>query len=55
MCLDTAPDKAFENVFCIEAILRLAIKNRFCESSQRLINRVQYDGPDYDPTFIADR
>jgi hypothetical protein len=35
--LDIASDKAFENVFCIKAILRLATKNRFCESSQRLI------------------
>jgi len=35
--LDTASDKAFENVFCIKAILRLTTKNRFCESSQRLI------------------
>jgi len=25
------------NVFCIKAILRLATKNCFCESSQRLI------------------
>jgi len=35
--LHTASDKAFENVFCIESILRLATKNRFPESSQRLI------------------
>src|SRR3974390_1940633 len=37
MCRDTALDKAFENVFCILAILRFQTKNRFCESSQRLI------------------
>jgi hypothetical protein len=37
MCLDIAPDKAFENVFRIKAILRLATKKRFCESSQCLI------------------
>src|SRR6516225_10090812 len=37
MCWDTALDKAFENVFCILAILRFQTKNRFCESSQRLI------------------
>ncbi|MGA3064175.1 MAG: hypothetical protein ABSD90_13275 [Methylocystis sp.] len=30
-------DKALANVFCIKAILRLATKNCFCESSQRLI------------------
>ena len=37
MCLDIVSDKALANVFCIKAILRLATKNRFCESSQRLI------------------
>src|ERR1700685_2924857 len=37
MCWDTALDKAFENVFCILAILRFQTKNRFCESSQRLL------------------
>jgi hypothetical protein len=35
--LDIVSDKALANVFCIKAILRLATKNRFCESSQRLI------------------
>jgi hypothetical protein len=28
--LDTVPDKAFENVFCIEAILLMPTKDRFC-------------------------
>jgi hypothetical protein len=37
MCFDTALDKAAENCFCIRAILRLAMKNRFYESSQRFI------------------
>jgi hypothetical protein len=37
MCLDIVSDKALANVFCIKAILRLATKNCFCESSQRLI------------------
>ncbi len=37
MCLDIVSDKALANVFFIKAILRLATKNRFCESSQRLI------------------
>src|SRR3974390_1315560 len=37
MWLCIAPDKAFENVFCIKAILRLPTKNRFYESTQRLI------------------
>jgi hypothetical protein len=35
--LHIALDKAFENVFCIKAILRLPTKNRFPESTQRLI------------------
>jgi hypothetical protein len=35
--LDIAADKAFEKVFCIKAVLRLPTKNRFSESSQRLI------------------
>jgi hypothetical protein len=35
--LDIVSDKALANVFCIKAILRLATKNCFCESSQRLI------------------
>jgi hypothetical protein len=37
MWLCIATDKAFENVFCIKAILRLPTKNRFYESTQRLI------------------
>ncbi|MGH6842838.1 MAG: hypothetical protein ACREDV_12255 [Methylocella sp.] len=37
MCLDPASDKAFENLSCIKTILRLAQKNRFCESSKRLV------------------
>ena len=37
MCLDIVSDKALANVFCIKAILRLATKNCFCESSQCLI------------------
>jgi hypothetical protein len=31
MYWDTTLDKAFENVFCILAILRFQTKNRFCD------------------------
>ena len=42
MWLCIAPDKAFENVFCIKAILRLPTKNRFYEFKlSALSNRVQ--------------
>src|SRR5450759_1832019 len=37
MCFATAPDKAFENTDCMSAILRCQAKNRFYESTQRLI------------------
>src|SRR5664280_2198304 len=37
MCLATALDKAFENIDCMSAILRCQAKNRFYESTQRLI------------------
>jgi hypothetical protein len=35
--LATALDKAFENIDCMSAILRCQAKNRFYESTQRLI------------------
>ena len=37
MCLATALDKAFENIDCMSAILSCQAKNRFYESTQRLI------------------
>src|ERR1039458_6411496 len=37
MCLATALDKAFENIDCMIAILCCQAKNRFYESTQRLI------------------
>ena len=37
MCWSIKLDKAFENAFCITAILRLLTKNPFSESFQRLI------------------
>src|SRR5450759_4748058 len=37
MCFATALDKAFENIACMSAILRCQAKNRFYESTQRLI------------------
>src|SRR5476651_1421429 len=37
MCFATALDKAFENIDCMSAILRCQAKNRFYESTQRLI------------------
>src|SRR5665811_714147 len=37
MCFATALDKAFENIDCMSAILRYQAKNRFYESTQRLI------------------
>src|SRR5450759_2537882 len=37
MCLATALDKEFENIDCMSAILRCQVKNRFYESTQRLI------------------
>ena len=46
MCLATALDKAFENIDCMSAILRCQAKNRFYESTQRLIQprRVLWTG-----------
>jgi len=38
MCFATALDKAFENIDCMSAILRCQAKNRFYESTQRLIH-----------------
>src|SRR5665811_736439 len=45
MCFATALDKAFENIDCMSAILRCQAKNRFYESTQRLIQprRVLWD------------
>src|ERR1019366_1001180 len=37
MCFATASDKAFENTDCMIAILHWQAKNRFYESTQRLI------------------
>src|SRR5450759_5094185 len=37
MCFATTLDKAFENIDCMSAILRCQAKNRFYESTQRLI------------------
>jgi len=37
ICLATALDKAFEKIDCMIAILRCQAKNRFYESTQRLI------------------
>src|SRR5476651_431484 len=37
MCFATALDKAFEKIDCMSAILRCQAKNRFYESTQRLI------------------
>jgi transposase len=37
MCFATAVDKALENIDCMSAILRCQTKNRFYESTQRLI------------------
>jgi hypothetical protein len=37
MCLATALDKAFENIDCMIAILCCEAKNRFYETTQRLI------------------
>src|SRR5450756_2070300 len=37
MCFATALDKAFENIDCMSAILRCQAKNRFYDSTQRLI------------------
>src|ERR1039458_1816345 len=46
MCCATALDKAFENIDCMSAILRCQAKNRFYESTQRLIQprRVLWTG-----------
>src|ERR1017187_9794215 len=46
MCFATALDKAFENIDCMSAILRCQAKNRFYESTQRLIQprRVLWQG-----------
>jgi hypothetical protein len=48
MCLATALDKAFENIDCMSAILRCQAKNRFYESTQRLIQprRVLWMAPE---------
>jgi hypothetical protein len=37
MCLAIALDKAFENIDCVSAILRCYARNRFYDSTQRLI------------------
>jgi hypothetical protein len=37
MCFATASDKVFEDIDCMIAILRCQAKNRFYESTQRLI------------------
>jgi hypothetical protein len=37
MCLATALDKAFEKIDCMSVIPRCQAKNRFYESTQRLI------------------
>src|SRR5208282_2678163 len=46
MCLATALDKAFENIDCMIAIPCCQAKNRFYESTQRLIQprRVLWSG-----------
>ena len=46
MCFATAVDKALENIDCMSAILRCQTKNRFYESTQRLIQlrRVLWPG-----------
>jgi hypothetical protein len=43
--LATALDKAFENIDCMSAILRCQAKNRFYESTQRLIQPRPVLGP----------
>src|ERR1039458_10075793 len=50
MCFATALDKAFENIDCMSAILRCQAKNRFYESTQRLIQprRVLWLSPLFD-------
>src|SRR5665213_3556718 len=47
MCFATALDKAFENIDCMSVILRCQAKNRFYESTQRLIQprRVLWASP----------
>src|SRR5450830_288385 len=49
MCFATALDKAVENIDCMSAILRCQAKNRFYESTQRLIQprRVLWFERDY--------
>src|ERR1022692_2750606 len=49
MCLATALDKAFENIDCMIAILCCQAKNRFYESTQRLIQprRVLWLRPEF--------
>src|SRR5450759_1295912 len=49
MCFSTRLDKAFENIDCMSAILRCQAKNRFYESTQRLIQprRVLCTRPTY--------
>src|SRR5450631_4266677 len=51
MCFATALDKAFENIDCMSAILRCQAKNRFYESTQRLIQprRVLCQKPCHSP------
>src|SRR5450759_2782831 len=53
MCFATALDKAFENIDCMSAILRCQAKNRFYESTQRLIQprRVLWVGRVFYMTF----
>src|SRR5450830_1840996 len=56
MCFATALDKAFENIDCMSAILRCQAKNRFYESTQRLIQprRVLCDRALYLPRAWTD-
>src|SRR5450759_235086 len=57
MCFATALDKAFENIDCMSAILRCQAKNRFYESTQRLIQprRVLWSRCPYWPPSLASR
>src|SRR5665811_1434593 len=57
MCFATALDKAFENIDCMSAILRYQAKNRFYESTQRLIQprRVLWAGTTRLPYKVGKR
>jgi hypothetical protein len=47
MCLDTASDKAFENIDCMSAILSCQVRITIMNQLNALSNRVEYREADH--------